>query len=82
MVRVVLMLNGTKNYCSILQGTEKYDMPVEIGATAGGYIEIVSGLNEGDVVILSESTTNSGQDNKNDFDDEEDQQEENTKKPR
>ena len=75
--------NGTKNYCSILQGTEKYDMPVEIGATAGGYIEIVSGLNEGDVVILSESTSNSGQNNNNnDFDNEEEPQEENTKKPR
>ena len=63
--------NGSKYYCSMLQGTEKYDMPIEIGATAGGYVEIVSGLNEGDVVILSESTTNSGQDD-NAFDDEED----------
>lgn len=76
--------NGTKNYCSILQGTEKYDMPVEIGATAGGYVEIVSGLNEGDVVILSESTSNSGQNNNNlDFDNEDEEpQDENAKKPR
>lgn len=45
---------SSKYYCSILQGEEKYDMPVEVGATAGGYVEILSGLNEGDVVILTE----------------------------
>ena len=45
---------GTKKYCSILQGEEKYDMPVEVGATAGGYTEIMSGINEGDTVILTE----------------------------
>ena len=32
--------------------------------TAGGYTEILSGLNEGDVVVLSESTGN-GSDNNN-----------------
>lgn len=45
---------GGKFYCSILQGEEKFDMPVEVGATAGGYVEILSGLNPGDVVILSD----------------------------
>ena len=32
--------------------------------TAGGYTEILSGLNEGDVVVISEST-GSGSDNNN-----------------
>ena len=50
--------DGQKYYCSILQGEEKYDMPVEVGATAGGYIEILSGLNEGDEVILTDNKNN------------------------
>lgn len=50
--------DGTKTYCSVLQGNEKYDLYVEVGTTAGGYVEILSGLNEGDVVVLSESTGN------------------------
>lgn len=57
--------SGTKNYCSILQGEEKYDMPVEIGAVAGGYTEIVSGLNKGDVVILAEPSTSNKPNNNN-----------------
>ena len=59
--------DGTKTYCSVLQGNEKYDLYVEVGATAGGYVEILSGLNEGDVVVLAESTGNgsSNTDNKN-----------------
>ena len=59
--------DGTKTYCSVLQGNEKYDLYVEVGTTAGGYVEILSGLNEGDVVVLSESTGNgsSNTDNKN-----------------
>ena len=56
--------DGTKTYCSVLQGNEKYDLYVEVGVTAGGYTEILSGLNEGDVVVLSESTGN-GSDNNN-----------------
>ena len=56
--------DGSKTYCSVLQGNEKYDLYVEAGATAGGYTEILSGLNEGDVVVLSESTGN-GSDNNN-----------------
>lgn len=59
--------DGSKTYCSVLQGNEKYDLYVEVGATAGGYVEILSGLNEGDVVVLSESTGNGSNntDNKN-----------------
>lgn len=59
--------DGTKTYCSVLQGNEKYDLYVEVGTTAGGYVEILSGLNEGDVVVLSESTGNGSNntDNKN-----------------
>lgn len=56
--------DGSKTYCSVLQGNEKYDLYVEAGATAGGYTEILSGLNEGDVVVISEST-GSGSDNNN-----------------
>ena len=56
--------DGSKTYCSVLQGNEKYDLYVEVGATAGGYTEILSGLNEGDVVVISESTGN-GSDNNN-----------------
>ena len=56
--------DGSKTYCSVLQGNEKYDLYVEVGATAGGYTEILSGLNEGDVVVISEST-GSGSDNNN-----------------
>ncbi len=56
--------DGSKSYCSVLQGNEKYDLYIEVGATAGGYVEILSGLNEGDVVVLSESTGN-GSDNTN-----------------
>ena len=62
--------DGTKTYCSVLQGNEKYDLYVEVGATAGGYVEILSGLNEGDVVVLSETTgndsNNTNNNNKND----------------
>ena len=59
--------DGTKTYCSVLQGNEKYDLYVEVGTTAGGYVEILSGLNEGDVVVLAESTGNGSNntDNKN-----------------
>ena len=59
--------DGTKTYCSVLQGNEKYDLYVEVGTTAGGYVEILSGLNEGDVVVLAESTGNgsSNTDNNN-----------------
>ncbi len=57
--------DGNKTYCSILQGEEKYEMPVEVGAYAGGYAEIISGLNEGDVVIIAESTGNGENTNNN-----------------
>ncbi len=53
------------NYCSILRGEEKYDMPVEIGVTAGDYTEIISGINEGDVVILSDGKSNTANKNNN-----------------
>lgn len=69
--------DGTKTYCSVLQGNEKYDLYVEVGATAGGYVEILSGLNEGDVVVLAESTGNgsSNTDNKNNNNNKEDDNE-------
>ncbi len=47
--------DGSQTIISILQGNEKYEMPVEVGVSCGGYTEILSGLNEGDVVVLSET---------------------------
>ncbi len=52
-------------YCSILRGEEKYDMPVEVGVTAGGYTEILSGINEGDTVILSDGAAAGNNNNNN-----------------
>lgn len=46
--------SGTMPFCTILQGDQKFDIPVETGASAGGYTEILSGINEGDTVILAE----------------------------
>lgn len=46
--------NGNDPFCTILQGDQKFDIPVETGASAGGYTEILSGINEGDTVILAE----------------------------
>lgn len=46
--------DGMNPFCTILQGDQKYDIPVETGASAGGYTEILSGINEGDTVILTE----------------------------
>ncbi|MCH5323768.1 MAG: biotin/lipoyl-binding protein [Eubacterium sp.] len=61
-----IKVEGVKYYCSILSGDEKYDMPVEVGVTAGGYTEILSGINQGDVVILSEKSSNKNNNNNND----------------
>ncbi len=46
--------DGSQSIISILQGNEKYEMPVEIGVSCGGYTEILSGINEGDVVVLTD----------------------------
>ncbi|MBE6881107.1 MAG: biotin/lipoyl-binding protein [Ruminococcaceae bacterium] len=48
--------DGTKPFCTILQGDQKFDIPVETGASAGGYTEILSGINEGDTVILADKS--------------------------
>lgn len=42
-----------KNYCSVLSGDQKYDLPVETGVSCGGYTVILSGIKEGDVVVLN-----------------------------
>lgn len=46
--------DGNNPFCTILQGDQKFDIPVETGVSAGGYTEILSGINEGDTVILAE----------------------------
>lgn len=46
--------DGNNPFCTILQGDQKFDIPVETGVSADGYTEILSGINEGDTVILTE----------------------------
>ena len=43
-----------------IEGGEYYSVPVEIGASDSGYIEIVSGLQEGDTVAYIPTTGSGG----------------------
>ncbi len=55
---VIITKDGAK-YVQVRSGTEVHEVPVTVGGTAGfGQVEILSGLNEGDVVILPPVTTN------------------------
>lgn len=45
--------DSNKTYCSVLVGEQKFELPVEAGISCGGFTQIISGLNQGDVVVLS-----------------------------
>lgn len=48
--------NGTRQTVQTLDGTTRKSIPVQLGIISGTDVEIVSGLNEGDAVVLDSST--------------------------
>lgn len=40
-------------YCYVIENGERMQMPVELGSSYDGYTEIISGLTEGDTVIIA-----------------------------
>ena len=46
---------GQEHYCYVFDGTTSVTCPVTVGLTDGKYTEILSGLKEGDKVIVSEA---------------------------
>lgn len=45
---------GGKSYVTLLLDGERINMNISIGASLGGYTEVVSGISEGDIVIIDE----------------------------
>ena len=52
--------NGAGSYSTVPTGTEYTEVTVETGISDDDYIEIISGLNEGDVVIVESAAPVSG----------------------
>lgn len=49
--------DGSDYYCYLYDGTDSVTQPVTIGLTDGKYTEVLSGLKEGDRVLVSESVS-------------------------
>ena len=47
--------SGGESYVTLLDGEERYKLKVTVGASLGGYTEILNGISEGDVVIAEGS---------------------------
>ena len=46
---------GSSSYVTIVDGEERYKLPVTVGKSLGGYTEIVNGISEGDIVMAEGS---------------------------
>ncbi len=49
--------SGTVNSVTMVDGEERFRLPVTVGVSIGGYTEILNGISEGDVVIADGSGT-------------------------
>lgn len=47
--------SGTENYVTLVDGEERFKLKVTIGASLGGYIEILDGISAGDTVMAEGS---------------------------
>lgn len=49
--------SGSANSVTLIDGEERFRLPVTVGVSIGGYTEILNGISEGDVVIADGSGT-------------------------
>lgn len=47
--------SGTDSYVTLVDGDERFRLPVTIGVQIGGYTEILNGISEGDIVMAEGS---------------------------
>ena len=47
--------SGSESFVTLVDGEERYKLKVTIGASLGGYTEIINGISEGDIVIAEGS---------------------------
>lgn len=47
--------SGTENYVTLVDGEERFKLKVTVGASLGGYTEIINGISAGDVVMAEGS---------------------------
>ena len=47
--------SGTENYVTLVDGEERFKLKVTIGASLGGYTEILDGISAGDTVMAEGS---------------------------
>lgn len=58
---------ASNSYVTVVDGEERYKLPVTVGKSLGGYTEIINGISEGDIVMAEgsgvfSSSGNSGND--------------------
>jgi multidrug efflux pump subunit AcrA (membrane-fusion protein) len=52
-----VMTNGTQSFVQVLSGGKPVDKPVKVGVVGGIYTQVVSGLTQGEAVILANYAT-------------------------